>query len=232
MILTQHGINSLAKAELLYHTDFSNFDESSKIDIPKVGPALTLDLNVSSSDKSSLSYQGKTYTALRIVGSSYTSSQFRRILDIVPSNRFYSLEAILENIDTPSGSSKGPFRWCDAWMNGELDLNGVASGTTSNVAEAVNGATFDYETIYRIVSFSPGIKYNQSIHIAVIADNVEQKRYIYIDGMLACILQAPSVTNVDFYIQTNINNIYKFTQLSVWQGSRASSDFMTYKRYL
>lgn len=66
MILT-HGANSLPRGDenIIYETDFSNFDFANKIDYPNVGSPKTFSFNAEWYEKTSVTIDGVSYPAIR-----------------------------------------------------------------------------------------------------------------------------------------------------------------------
>lgn len=77
MILT-HGANSLNRGtDIIYETDFSNFDFVNKTDYPKIGPQKLFSFNSEHFEKTSITINGVSYPAIRHkIGSNQSFSAY------------------------------------------------------------------------------------------------------------------------------------------------------------
>ena len=216
-----HGANSISgkeKKELpIYLTNFNNFDNNTKIDIPMIGDSITYDSYFTKGN--SLGYLNSQFDTIRVKSPNWRGSS--RTLCQTDSNGTYSAEFICRNYRGGFDGEADPglfgIGFC---QSGNSNALRVHIKNLSNIQIYVGYLSGDHVVLTDELPYGAHL-----FHIAVI--RIRTEVYIYLNGNLVVsgLSDMPSVVEFGSYTYYYYS---EFSQVAIWDKDMSSNNKMTY----
>ena len=188
---------------VFYKTDFSNFDEQTKIDYPQIGD-ITSYAGISTIDFLKETIDGKTWLYLKTKGPFSQVGTNGIYIDVSSSDfDLFCFEIWFELLNINNQSQGNFYLWFPKFNDGYVydtyfnynnpGANGFACQTNHNDVELYNGTMFS-SIGSSYTKFSRNIN-KEKVNFAAVFDRNENKCYQYLDGNL-CVLDKNVTVNL------------------------------------